>query len=162
MEKNEPLIPVSVGELLDKWAILQIKALRIKDEKKLDNINAELEELDDIVGPYLLGPYHHNVSDLVDELTKVNEELWDIEDEIRGLERDGIPTRFFEFMMNEDDPNWTNECGQLNEAETPRVVKFVELARAVYITNDKRCAIKRKLNELLLSGFLEEKSYEEY
>ena len=157
-----PEIPVSIGELMDKWVILQIKAARIKDEAKLDNVLTELETLNDIAGPYLYGTDGSAINLLVLELTKVNEELWNIEDSIRALERDGVPASFFQFMMDEDDPNWNDSCGMLDDEELKRVVRFVELARLVYITNDKRCAIKRSINELLLSGFLEEKSYEEY
>ena len=40
--------------------------------------------------------------------------------------------------------------------------KFVELARAVYFTNDERAAVKRQINELLNSAIIEEKSYAAY
>jgi hypothetical protein len=40
--------------------------------------------------------------------------------------------------------------------------KFVELARAVYFTNDERAAVKRQINELLGSAIMEEKSYAAY
>jgi hypothetical protein len=40
--------------------------------------------------------------------------------------------------------------------------KFVELARSVYITNDKRCDVKKEINILTESGLVEEKSYEKY
>jgi hypothetical protein len=153
MDKTLPEIPVSIGELMDKWVILQIKALRIKDKAKLDNITIELETLNDIAGPYMLGPDNSRTSQLVSELTEVNKELWDIEDEIRDLEREEIPQKFFEYF---------NEEGYLHEEDAVKVSRFVELAQLVYITNDKRCAIKRSINELLLSGFLEEKSYKEY
>ena len=157
-----PEVPVSIGELMDKWVILQIKAARIKDEDKLDNIMTELEALNDIAGPYLYGTDGNAVGQLVSDLTKVNEELWDIEDKIRGLEREDIPVKFFGFMMDDNHPDWDDGCGMLDDEDVPKVVEYVELARAVYFTNDKRCAIKRSINELLLSGFLEEKSYKEY
>jgi len=66
-------------------------------------------------------------------LRDVNGKLWDIEDRIRDKERDG---RF--------------------DAE------FVELARAVYVTNDERAAIKKRINTRLGSALVEEKSYAEY
>ena len=40
--------------------------------------------------------------------------------------------------------------------------KFIKLARAVYITNDRCCEVKKIINILTKSGFVEEKSYEEY
>lgn len=70
---------------------------------------------------------------LVDELKSVNEALWDIEDAIRDCER-------------------AADFG-------PR---FVELARSVYVTNDRRAALKRQINELLGSAIVEEKSYNAY
>ncbi len=68
-----------------------------------------------------------------DELRDVNGQLWDIEDEIRICERD-------------------KQFG-------PR---FIELARAVYQTNDRRAALKRQINELLGSAIVEEKDYQDY
>lgn len=67
------------------------------------------------------------------ELKKINEELWVIEDDIRDCERD-------------------KDFGP----------KFVELARSVYFTNDRRAAVKRRINELLGSKLIEEKSYAAY
>ena len=67
------------------------------------------------------------------ELKSLNEKLWDIEDAIRDCEREG-------------------DFG-------PR---FVELARSVYRTNDQRAALKRRINEVLGSTILEEKSYAAY
>ena len=66
-------------------------------------------------------------------LRDVNAKLWDIEDRIRDKERDG-----------------------LFDAE------FVELARAVYFTNDDRAAIKKQINTKLGSALVEEKSYAAY
>ena len=66
-------------------------------------------------------------------LLEVNKALWDIEDDIRICER-------------------AQDFGP----------GFIELARAVYITNDRRAAIKRRLNEALGSGLVEEKSYINY
>ena len=70
---------------------------------------------------------------LYKELLSVNKELWDIEDTIRDLERN-------------------KDFGD----------KFVQTARAVYFTNDKRSEIKRKINELTGSNLIEEKSYQKY
>mgnify|MGYP000410890155 FL=1 len=67
------------------------------------------------------------------ELKAVNEELWGIEDDIRACES-------------------VNDYSQ----------KFIDLARAVYITNDKRANLKREINVLLGSEIMEEKSYKSY
>ena len=74
-----------------------------------------------------------DVADEVSELKKINEALWVIEDDIREKES----------QKAFDD-------------------RFIELARAVYVTNDKRSEIKRDINLKLGSDFVEEKSYEEY
>ncbi len=70
---------------------------------------------------------------LTRELKQMNESLWQIEDEIRDCER----------QKNFGAP-------------------FVELARAVYKTNDRRAALKRQINELLGSRLIDEKSYAPY
>ena len=68
-----------------------------------------------------------------DELKAINESLWDIEDDIR-------------------------QC----EAKKDFGERFVELARAVYQTNDRRAEVKKKINLLLGSRLVEEKSYTDY
>jgi Family of unknown function (DUF6165) len=67
------------------------------------------------------------------ELKRINAALWDIEDEIRDEERH---QRFGE--------------------------QFIKLARAVYVTNDERAAVKRVINDKLGSKIVEEKSYASY
>ena len=67
------------------------------------------------------------------ELEDINRELWDIEDDIREKER----------SKQFDD-------------------EFIELARAVYITNDKRSEVKKQINLKVGSDLIEEKSYEQY
>jgi hypothetical protein len=66
-------------------------------------------------------------------LRSINEKLWDIEDLIRDKER----ARTFD-------------------------QEFIELARAVYVTNDERAAVKRDINTRLGSKIVEEKSYAKY
>jgi hypothetical protein len=70
---------------------------------------------------------------LIGDLKNTNQDIWKLEDDIRDHERDG------------------------NFGDS-----FVKLARSVYRTNDKRAAIKRKINDLLKSEIVEEKSYSEY
>lgn len=66
-------------------------------------------------------------------LKAINEELWEIEDAIREQEA----------------------AGHFGE-------RFIDLARSVYITNDKRAAVKREVNLALGSSLVEEKSYRDY
>jgi hypothetical protein len=126
---NEILVPVSVGELLDKITILRIKQKRIEDPLKQKSIQKELSALLLICQ----GAGLRLDSPTLAELEATNERLWDIEDDIRECERQKI---FDE--------------------------KFIELARAVYITNDRRFALKSTLNNTYGSSFREEKSYRDY
>ena len=73
------------------------------------------------------------VKDLLKSLKEVNIKLWDIEDELRIYEKNK------DFGKN-----------------------FIELAREVYINNDKRSKIKLEINELLGSNIKEIKQYEKY
>lgn len=127
------LTPVSWGELIDKITILSIKNERIHDEAKLVNIRSELQALEDVVLAHLPAEKTQGLLALRENLKKVNEELWVIEDDIRICER------------NQD-------FG----------AEFVRLARAVYVTNDRRFLVKREINNLLGSALKEEKSYQDY
>jgi hypothetical protein len=127
----ELLVPISPGELIDKITILEIKSQRMTDAAKLHNVRTELSLLNDT---WKASPY--SATDIGAEwaaLRDVNGKLWDIEDDIRDKERDGL-----------------FDAG------------FIELARAVYVTNDERAAIKKKINTKLGSALVEEKSYAAY
>ena len=126
------LVEVSNGELLDKISILELKLLKIEDEEKLINIMTEFDKLNPLVVD-LFEKHDGQLQNHYLELAKINGELWDIEDWIRDCERE---KRFDK--------------------------EFVELARSVYITNDKRCEVKKLINILTSSGLVEEKSYKEY
>lgn len=81
---TEILVPVSVGEVVDKVTILRIKRDKIADPMKLANIRRELSALESTCarhGLALAGPE-------VDALQAVNAELWKVEDEIRDCERE--------------------------------------------------------------------------
>ena len=128
-------VPVSWGELIDKIAILEIKSERISDAAKLVNVRAELAALAGVRDANLPSDQKvlADLATLTADIKKVNAALWEIEDDIRDCERD-------------------KDFG-------PR---FVELARSVYKTNDRRAALKRDINTLLGSELVEEKSYQSY
>lgn len=78
-------IEVSIGEIVDKLSILQIKKLNILDEEKLINVKKEYDYLLQVVESDL----SFSTSDeLYRELFMTNKKLWDIEDKIRDKERD--------------------------------------------------------------------------
>lgn len=114
-------VPVSVGELLDKITILQIKAERSENIF----IHKELEDLIKIAKNN--GIYH---LDYLLELKEVNLKLWEIEDELRDMEKNKL----------------------FNEI-------FIELARSVYKYNDTRANIKKRINEETNSTYQEVKLY---
>lgn len=129
-------IEVSTGEILDKWTILKIKSYRVKDSAKLSNITAEYDYLSRIKDEIEFNLTIDELSSLnhfVEQLYLINSTLWEIEDAIRDKELAG------EFDQD-----------------------FIEIARSVYITNDKRAAIKKQINILTKSNLIEEKSYKEY
>ena len=78
-------------------------------------------------------PKSDEITALNASLLAVNKELWDIEDDIRDCERAG-------------------DFGD----------EFIRLARAVYVTNDKRADLKKQINLALGSEIVEEKSYADY
>ncbi len=125
-------IESSIGELLDKISILKIKKKKISTESKLINIENELDSLSEIANKFM------EVDPLafenfMKELVEVNSNLWETEDKIRVMEK----TKNF----SED---------------------FIQLARSVYFTNDKRFEIKSKINNFYESEIVEEKQYEDY
>ena len=112
-------IPISVGELLDKISILQIKS------QYTDNVyvNKELDSLIEIAKQFKVFDFKY-----FDQLLEVNQKLWKIEDDLRVLEK----------SQDFDDT-------------------FINLARSVYITNDRRASIKKEINKKYNSSFREVK-----
>lgn len=78
-------IPGSVGELLDKVSILNIKRVMISDTEKLTMVKDELQELMDVATPFL---QNKEVEEIYDLLLMVNKNLWDVEDVLRKMEAD--------------------------------------------------------------------------
>lgn len=81
------LVPVSTGELMDKITILEIKAERIGDPTKRQNVDGELRQLLDVRDKRL--KRNPKVDALGQQLKRVNSKLWQIEDDIRDCERRG-------------------------------------------------------------------------
>ena len=121
-------VPISIGELIDKITILEIKKDKLKN-LKLKNILKELS--------FLRAVLEKNSIFIPDEiflqLKSINLTLWDIEDKIR---------------IKEKNKEFDNE--------------FIELARSVYLNNDRRSETKKELNIMFNSEIIEEKSYEKY
>jgi hypothetical protein len=114
----------------------KVTILRIKAARITDpaKLGNVRRELDVLERTWRASPYAAgDVAEDVRALEGVNARLWDIEDEIREKER----LRAFD-------------------------ARFIELARAVYVENDERARLKRRINDKLGSAIVEEKSYREY
>jgi hypothetical protein len=129
-------IPISIGEAIDRLTILKIKLFHIKNYDKLANIRTDHDLLEKAIHKYYpeapIFPLRLD-SHIFGELYKVNQELWDVEDKLRVLER-------------------AKDFGS----------EFIELARSVYYLNDKRADVKKRINIQYKSALIEEKSYEAY
>ena len=114
----------------------KVTILEIKRERiqDTDKLKNISNELDALNALLEQLPFsREQVTDEVGELKEINEKLWVIEDDIRD-----------------------------KEAAKSFDQEFIELARSVYITNDRRSDVKRDINIKLGSSFIEEKSYEQY
>jgi len=130
--------PISIGELVDKLTILEIKCDNINDPGKSPNIYKELKLLtkkwnEVFKDSKITKKQLDALREATKELKTTNTKLWEIEDNIRECERN---------------KNFNND--------------FINLARAVYVTNDRRSQIKKDINNLLGSEIVEEKSYSDY
>ena len=122
------LAPVSLGELIDKITILEIKQIHMTGIK-LKNVDKELKLLRKILQDKNL----EIDIDLINHLKEVNNNLWEIEDNIR-----------------------IKESNQKFDKE------FIHLARSVYKENDRRASIKKEINLKYSSDLVEEKLYNQY
>ena len=127
-EQPEILAPISLGELIDKITILTIKTNKLcgqaqkNSTKELEALQTTLSQLNLTIEPAL-----------IQALQAINQQLWEIEDQIREHER-------------------AQNFGP----------SFIKLARSVYQHNDRRAAIKRDINIRYHSNLIEEKSYQPY
>jgi predicted nucleic acid-binding Zn-ribbon protein len=124
-------VEISVGELFDKITILKIKTEKIKDEKKLNNIKIELEILQNEASK--LPQTDDDLIQNIENLKKINNQLWDIENIKRELES-------------------SKDFGD----------NFINISRDVHFKNDERAKIKKKINDLTNSNVTEEKEYSNY
>jgi len=125
------LTEISVGELLDKLSILEIKLNKIKNPSFLQEIKKEYLALNETKNNNINSS--NEIDILYKNLKETNEKLWDIENEKRLCEKN---------------------C-DFND-------KFIQLARDVYIENDKRSKIKLEINKISGSNIQEVKQYTQY
>lgn len=121
--------PISIGELIDKLSILQIKERKIVDKIKLKHVEKEAQ----LLAGKLSGLNLVDSSVFLEKMFNINLKLWEIEDRIR-----------------------------VKEKEKKFDQEFIDLARAVYVTNDQRFEVKNEINSTYGSGIVEVKCYEKY
>ena len=129
-------IPVSVGELVDKLTILEIKKMMIKDVDKLREVENEQSQLNQKLNDIVQDSVEFDTSllfALKADLFEINLSLWSIEDNIRY-------------------------CEKIKDFSA----EFIRLARDVYHANDKRFSLKNEINKITNSHVKEVKSYESY
>jgi len=124
-------LPISPGELVDRLTILDIKSRKIRDAKKLRQIKAEKNILENQYRRLTRSEKTHDfIRAYRRQLYRINEKLWSAEDEIRNYE-------------------YRKDFGN----------SFIKLARSVYKLNDKRFEIKQQINRQVNSLIGEVKEY---
>ena len=122
-------IPVSVGELIDKLSILQVKKNKISNEEKLILVNKEFELLYNLSSVYLDS---NEIETLYHQLCEVNEKLWDVEDELRILETkklfdlDFIELARKVYFTNDERFRLKNEINLITDSEIREVKEYVK------------------------------------
>ncbi len=129
------VILIAPGELIDKITILEIKKNKIKEKERAAVIRKELTLLNITLSEMLKIKKKLKTSAEKEKkkLYSINLKLWNIENKIR-----------------------VKEAKKLFDKE------FINLARAVYITNDKRSMVKNSINKLFGSSIHEVKQYSGY
>ncbi len=124
--------PISIGELLDKLSIVEIKISKIEDSEKLNYLNNEFKLLESKASK-IKKIDENKFNEFYKSLLEVNSQLWKIEDDIRECEN--------KELFDE---------------------KFIDLARLVYKTNDLRFEIKTNINQFFGSSIIEQKELKNY
>jgi proline dehydrogenase len=131
---NKILIETSLGELIDKISILEIKIDKIEDKTNKEEITKEYTSLTNALTKIKLSSNERTrINDFIIKLKEINIRLWNVENEKR---------------LAEKNKNFDK--------------KFIEHARNVYKLNDERAKVKRQVNESFGSNIKEVKKYTEY
>jgi len=113
-------VPVSVGELIDKLSILQVKKNNIKDSKKLIEVSKEFDALNKISEEFF---QNRNIDEIYQSLIEVNSKLWDVEDKLRIFEKNQkFDKEFIElarlvYYTNDERFSLKNKINQMTNSE---------------------------------------------
>jgi hypothetical protein len=122
-------VPVSVGEMIDKLSILQVKKIKVSNEEKLEFINKEFELLYNFSSEYL---NNLEIELIYAKLILVNTNLWDIEDKLRILEKEKkFDTEFIAsarkvYFTNDERFRLKNEINLLTSSEIREIKDYVK------------------------------------
>lgn len=122
-------IQVSVGELLDKLSILQVKLKNIKNIDKLKLVRHEYELLFNESLKYFSD---EKISELYQSLIEVNSDLWDVEDKLRVLETENnFGDEFIKlarqvYYLNDTRFKFKNEINLITKSEIKEVKEYVD------------------------------------
>ena len=122
-------IPVSIGELIDKLSILQVKKTKISDEVKLEFVNKEFQILYDLSSVYLK---NIEIESLYNQLIEINSSLWDVEDRLRVIETEKkfegefISLARKVYFTNDERFRLKNEINLITSSEIREVKDYVK------------------------------------
>jgi hypothetical protein len=122
-------IPVSVGELIDKLSILQVKKTKISNESKLEFVNKEFEILYNLSSVYLNSV---EIESLYNQLVEINSSLWDVEDNLRIIETEKrfegefISLARKVYFTNDERFRLKNEINLITSSEIREVKDYVK------------------------------------
>ena len=122
-------IPVSVGELIDKISILQIKKNKMTDSSKLVKVENELSHLYKVAVPFLA---IDSISVLFEDLIGVNSQLWTVEDKLRILEKEHrfegefVSLARSVYHLNDERFNIKNKINVLTDSDIQEVKQYID------------------------------------
>ena len=122
-------IPVSIGELIDKLSILQVKKTKISDKVKLEFVNKEFEILYNLSSVYL---NNIEIESLYHRLVEINSSLWDVEDNLRIIETEKrFEGEFIDlarkvYFTNDERFRLKNEINLITSSEIREVKDYVK------------------------------------
>jgi len=122
-------VPVSVGEMIDKLSILQVKKNNVKDENKLVFIKKEFELLYNFSSEYLS---NLETESIYHRLVEVNSNLWDVEDKLRIMEKEQkFDDEFISlarkvYFTNDERFTLKNEINLITDSEIREIKDYVK------------------------------------
>jgi hypothetical protein len=122
-------VPVSIGEMIDKLSILQVKKNKVKDENKLVFIKKEFELLYNFSSEYLS---NLETESIYHRLVEVNSNLWDVEDKLRVMEKEQkFDDEFISlarkvYFTNDERFRLKNEINLITDSEIREIKDYVK------------------------------------